>query len=70
MDEQEHGLEIEPRLSDDARREGLTSVVAPGLRFTGSLRHDHLSHRIMALISLGGIAVFVMVCALTVLSGG
>lgn len=70
MDEHDRGYEIEPQLPEDAQRKGLTPVVAPGLQFASSLRHDRLSHRIIALVSLGGIAVFVMACALAVLSGG
>ena len=70
MDEHDRGHDLGPQLPDGAQRKGLTPVVAPGLQFASSLRHDRPSHRIIALLSLGGIAVFVMVCALTVLSGG
>ena len=69
MDENDHGLELEPPLPDDARRKGLTPVVAPGLQFASSLRADKLSHRIIAWFALGLIAVFVLICAGTVLSG-
>lgn len=69
MDEHDGGLELEPQLPEDARRKGLTPVVAPGLQFASSLRADRLSHRIIAWISLGLIATFVLICAGTVLSG-
>ncbi|GAB3495163.1 hypothetical protein [Flexivirga lutea] len=69
MEEHDRGLELEPPLPDDARRKGLTPVVAPGLQFASSLRADKRSHRIIAWLALGLIAVFVMVCAGTVLGG-
>lgn len=70
MDEHDRGIEMEPQLPDDAQRKGLTPVVAPGLQFASSLRASRRSHRIIAWIALGLIAVFIMVCAVTVLSGG
>lgn len=69
MDEHDRGLELEPPLPQDAQRKGLTPVVAPGLQFASSLRPDHLTHRISAWVALGMIAVFVLVCAWTVLNG-
>lgn len=69
MEENDRGLELEPPLPEDARRKGLTPVVAPGLQFASSLRADKFSHRIIAWVALGMIAVFVLICAGTVLSG-
>ncbi|WP_446665079.1 hypothetical protein [Flexivirga sp. B27] len=39
-------------------------------RLDGLDIESHLPHRILALLSMGGIAVFVMICALAVLSDG
>lgn len=69
MDENDRGLELEPSLPEDARRNGLTPVVAPGLQFVSSLRADKLSHRVIAWVALGFIALCVLICAGTVLSG-
>lgn len=69
MDDPDRGLELEPSLPEDARRKGLTPVVAPGLQFASSLRADKFSHRIIAWITLGLIAAFVLICAGTVLGG-
>ncbi|HWC24399.1 MAG TPA: hypothetical protein VG502_19050 [Flexivirga sp.] len=69
MDEHDRGLELEPPLPEDARRKGLTPVVAPGLQFASSLRADKFSHRVIACGTLGLIAAFVLICAGTVLSG-
>lgn len=68
MDERDGPIEIEPQLPEDAQRKGLTPVVAPGLQFASSLRADRRSHRIIAWFALGMIALFVLICAGTVLS--